>query len=335
MIEKKKVRVAIAGFGYAGYYRYNALKKIKDIDIVCISDEKIENLVKKKNISKKILLIHDFKKIFSFEFDAIFICLPNYYAEQAQKLAIKKNLHFFCEKPPARSLKNFNKIIQQIKNKKLKVQYGFNHRYHNSILYVKKIIDQKKFGKIINIKGVYGKPKISNFENDWRSNRKISGGGILIDQGIHLLDLLIYFCGDCLDLKSYKSNKYWNLNVEDNAYILLKFKNNIFGFAHSSATKWLNEFKIEIMLENGQINLKGLVTGTRSYGNERIEIFDKTNNRNNLKKVYKKDVSWDLETKQFIRAVIKNIRVKNGNISDAKKIMRIVDKVYNMKDAVS
>ena len=110
---------------------------------------------------------------------------------------MKKNIHVFCEKPPAKNyeeLKSLKKIL--VKNKNLKLKYGFNHRYHGSVKKAENLIDSKIYGKIINFRAIYGKSKIVTFgKNEWRANRKFSGGGILIDQGIHLLDLITKFGG--------------------------------------------------------------------------------------------------------------------------------------------
>ena len=77
-------------------------------------------------------------------------------------------------------------------------------------------------GKIINLRGVYGKSKVIPFSGGWRSKRELAGGGILLDQGIHMLDLMRLFCGEFVEVKSYVSNDYWKHDVEDNAYALLK-----------------------------------------------------------------------------------------------------------------
>ena len=138
----------------------------------------------------------------------------------------------------------------------------------------------KKYGKLINIRGLYGKSKIINFKGQWRSSKTLAGGGILLDQGIHLLDILIFFCGDFLDVKSFISNKFWSYKVEDNAYSLIKFKNNVIAMIHSTATQWQHKFRVEIIMEKGQINLNGILSGSKSYGDEKIEIIPKFSNKN-------------------------------------------------------
>jgi predicted dehydrogenase len=263
--------------------------------------------------------------------DAIFITLPNYLSAKVTILALKKNIHVFCEKPPAKNYKDFIKIYNVYKTKKnLKIKYGFNHRYHDSIIIAKNAIQKKKYGKLINIRGLYGKSKIINFKGQWRSSKSLAGGGILLDQGIHLLDILIFFCGDFLTVKSFISNKFWSFRVEDNAYSLIKFKNNVIAMIHSTATQWQHKFRVEIIMEKGQINLNGILSGSKSYGDEKIEIIPKFTKKNKKGRLvsFKKDLSWDRETKEFINALKKNQKIKTGNIEDAKRVMNLVDKIY-------
>ena len=322
----KQINIAIAGFGVVGKKRYEILKKIKGINIIAISDKNRSN----KPNNKKIKFFSDYKKLLTFKLDAIFISLPNKIAAEATIFSLKKKVNVFCEKPPAKSYKDFLKIYNVYKNQKnLKIKSGFNHRYHDSIIIAKNAIQKKEYGKLINIRGLYGKSKIINFTGQWRSIKSVAGGGILLDQGIHLLDILIFFCGDFLDVKSFISNKFWSYKVEDNAYSLIKFRNNVIAMIHSTATQWQHKFRVEIIMEKGQINLNGILSGSKSYGEEKIEIIPKFSNKNKKKIIsFKKDLSWQREIKEFIEALKKNKKIKTGNIEDAKKVMNLVDKIY-------
>ena len=116
--------------------------------------------------------------------------------------------------------------------------YGFNHRQHQSILLMKKLIESKRFGKILWARGRYGKSVSNDFFQNWRSDISKSGGGILIDQGIHMLDLLNSFCGSFDLIQSMKSYSYWKKNIEDNVFINLKnSKKNILCSMHSTMTQ--------------------------------------------------------------------------------------------------
>ena len=216
------LKIGIAGYGVVGKIRKKILDGITGLKVVAISDKNPKNRV----LSKKIKFFDNYKKLFNENLDILFVSLPNKYAAEATIKALKKNINVFCEKPPARNINELNKVFKEFKNKKskIKLKYGFNHRYHDSIILAKKIIDSKRYGKLINLKGLYGKSKIITFAGQWRSVKSIAGGGILLDQGIHLLDLMRFLCGEFKEIKSFVSNKYWKHKVEDNAYVIMRSK---------------------------------------------------------------------------------------------------------------
>lgn len=321
-----KINVAIAGYGIVGKIREREIIKSRKYKLVGISDIKFKNIVKKKGIT----YTNNFRKLFELKIDAIFICLPNNDSPKVVIESLKKNIHVFCEKPPGKNINDIKKIISiENKNKKILLKFGFNHRYHNSYLETKKIIQNKKFGEIINLRAVYGKSSIQN----WRREKSIAGGGILLDQGIHLLDLILDLVGEPKEVKSFVDNSYWNYNVEDNAYILMKFKKNIYAFMHSSATEWRHKFQLEITLEKAIISLEGILSNSRSYGDEKFYLYKK--NLKNLKlikpsiyKKFTKDNSWLREINEFYFAISNKSKIDIGNSQEAYKLMALIEKIY-------
>jgi len=321
------LNIGIAGFGEVGKKRKKVLDKIKGVTILAISDKNKKN----KPFNKNIKFFNDYKKLFNENLDILFISLPNKYTAEATKIALRKGIHIFCEKPPSRNLKELKTVLKEYKKKKnkIKLKYGFNHRYHDSIILTKKIIDSKKYGKVINLKGLYGKSKITPFSGGWRTKKSIAGGGILLDQGIHLLDLIRYFCGDFTTIKALVGNHYWKHDVEDNAYAIMRSKKNIVAMIHSTATQWQHQFRVEITLEKALINLTGILSGSMTYGDETIEVQEKIlNNKKKKFQKFKKDFSWKREVEEYINAVKYNKNIKNGTIHDSLKVMEMIDKIY-------
>ena len=268
----KIIKVAIIGCGVVGLRRKTYIEKNKTYSLVAVSDIKFsKNHIYKKKISY--FKYYD-DLINNIKLDAVFVTLPNYLASEVTIKCIKKGLHVFCEKPPAKNVQEVKRVIKSLKKQpKLKVKYGFNHRYHSSVKLAKKIILGKKYGDIINIRCLYGKSKIVTFgEEDWRSKKKFAGGGILLDQGIHLLDLLRFFNGDFNEFKSFISNKFWNYDVEDNAFALMRDKKGVIASIHSTATQWQHKFRIEIALRYALLELTGILSGSKSYGKESINL---------------------------------------------------------------
>ena len=183
------------------------------------------------------------------------------------------------------------------------LMYGFNHRHHESIQQMKEIILSNDFGKILWMRGRYGKSVDEKFYSDWRAKKDLAGGGILIDQGIHMLDLFLYFGDNTFDMvHAAISNLYWNLDVEDNAFVTLQnTKTGLVASLHSTMTQWRHLFSLEVFLEKGYMCLNGLKTSSNTYGDETLTI---AKNRSvapaatwedEENKTYHNDHSWDIE----------------------------------------
>jgi len=308
------------------------IKKNKFYKLNCISDIRFKKNFKKNQIK----YYKDYREILNNEkLNAIFITLPNYLAAEVTKEFLKKKVHVFCEKPPGRNLEEVISVIKiEKKMKNIKLKYGFNHRYHESVKRAKKYIDGRLFGKILNIRSVYGKSKIITFEkNDWRSKRKFAGGGILLDQGIHLLDLLIYFVGEFKNFKSFISNKFWKYDVEDNAFALMKNKEGVIASIHSTATQWQHKFIMEITFEKCLMILSGILSSSKSYGKESLIIIPrkdiKKNKNKKIKKFYfYKDNSWKEEIDEFANIIMKSKKILTGNSSQALTVMNMIYNIY-------
>ena len=330
---KKKIKVAIIGCGVVGLRRKYYIEKNKLYSLIAVSDIKF----KKKLIFKK--SINYFKYyddlLKNTKLEAVFVTLPNYLASKVTAICIRKGLHVFCEKPPAKNVQEIKKVAKLAKLRPyLKIKYGFNHRYHSSVKLAKKIISSNKYGEILNLRCLYGKSKIVTYnQSEWRSKKKFAGGGILLDQGIHLLDLLRFFNGNFHEFKSFISNKFWNYDVEDNAFALMRDKKGVIASIHSTATQWQHQFRIEIALKYALLELKGILSGSKSYGRESLNLIPRLKkspkgSKNNKKFLFAKDVSWKEEIDEFANIIVKKLPVKTGNINDALLVMQMVQDIY-------
>ena len=335
----KTLKTAIIGYGVVGKRRKIYIERNKNYKLLYISDIKF-----KKNIkSKTIIFFKNYKEILKQNIDVVFITLPTYLAARVTLAFIEKGVHVFCEKPPAKNVNEIKKVAQTSKKfPHIKLKYGFNHRYHSSVKLAKKIIKSKKYGEILNLRCLYGKSKIvvpydnrfTGSKDDWRSKKKLSGGGILLDKGIHLLDLLRFFNGDFHEYKSFISNKFWNYDVEDNAFVLMRDKNGVIASIHSTATQWQHKFRIEITTKYALIELKGILSGTKSYGKESLRIIKRSQKSLNGYKIksryyFNKDNSWKEEIDEFANIILEKLPVKTGNILDALKVMDMIEKIYH------
>jgi predicted dehydrogenase len=270
--------------------------------------------------------------------DVLFVSLPNYLAPQVTIAGLELGMHVFCEKPPGRTVAEMQQVLGVHRQRpRQALKYGFNHRYHDSVIETKRRLDSGELGEILNIRGVYGKSKIISFASGWRAQRQYSGGGILLDQGIHMLDLLRYFCGEFAVIASHVSNAYWHHDVEDNAMALLRDERGRVAMIHSSATQWQHRFAMDIALSQGFIELQGILSGSQSYGRETL-IIGRRNDADTgccreERITYTDDHSWPDEINEFAACIVDGQPVVNGTPEDALRSMELVAAIYRADPA--
>ncbi len=324
-----KLRVGIAGYGVVGKRRRECIDRNPQLETVAVSDRELSTGTMPDGIrsySDALALLDD-------ELDAVFISLPNDLAPRISIAALLRGFHVFCEKPPGRDVNDILAVCaEERKHPELKLKYGFNHRYHDSVIQAKKLIESKSLGQLINLKGVYGKSRIISFASDWRTRRREAGGGILLDQGIHLLDMMRLFAGEFTDISSFISNEYWHHDVEDNAYALMRTSEGVVAMVHSSATQWRHQFRLEITLTEGAIVLGGILSGSKSYGDETMTTIIKSPEEGAMPveetTTYNIDHSWQDEINEFSEAILRNKPIRYGNSQDALRTMELVYRIY-------
>ena len=314
-----------------GKIRHRVISSLKNTQVVSIYDPAQINTEIEKAQNPDELIKNS-------EIDAVFICTPNYLNKLLTIQSLQAGKHVFCEKPPAFTAQDVKEIRAVEKEFGKVLMYGFNHRHHGSIKRMKKLIDEKEFGKVLWMRGRYGKSVGKDFFDNWRAKKEYAGGGILIDQGIHMLDLFLYLGGDFDRLHASVSNLYWNLNVEDNVFVTLEnTKSGLAASLHSTMTQWRHLFSLEVFLDKGYLVLNGLKTSSNSYSDEILTIAKNRSSapaatwEDETEITYHTNESWESEITEFISCIKENRSVQIGSSNDALKIMKIIDKIYSFK----
>jgi predicted dehydrogenase len=210
----------------------------------------------------------------------------------------------------------------------IKVHVGFNHRYHRSLRKAKEIVDSGELGELMFVRARYGHGARVGYEKEWRSNPALSGGGELIDQGPHLIDLSRWFLGDITDVQGFAHTYFWDMPVDDNGFMLLKTAKKQAAFLHASCTEWKNLFSMEIYGKLGKLDLSGL---GGSYGLEKISWYkmlpemgppDTTSWEYPMA-----DDSWSVEIAEFFDDIRLN-REPAASLADASAALAIVEQIY-------
>jgi predicted dehydrogenase len=326
-------KVGIIGYGKMGRIRHEALAELGGAEVVAISEptigadyESIPNMTHDEIIHHK-------------ELDIIIICTPNYLNKPLTIGALNAGKHVFCEKPPAFTGADMREICgAESRSGGRKLMYGFNHRHHGSIMQMKEIVESNEYGRVIWIRGRYGKSVTPDYFDQWRAKKEMAGGGILIDQGIHMLDLFRFLGGEFDTVKAEVSNLYWHAEIEDNAFVILK--NSVTGLTaslHSTMTQWRHLFSLEVFMEKGYMVLNGLVTSSMTYGEEILSL---AKNRSAAPAATWKDEvhtkfdynnSWRSEMEHFLSCIENDTPIKIGNSYDALQLMNLIDSIYAQK----
>lgn len=269
--------------------------------------------------------------------DAVFICCVNALNKDMTIAALKAGKHVLCEKPPAFNAAEVEEIRAVEGQTDRILMYGFNHRHHGAAVKMKQTVESGTLGNILWMRGRYGKSVDENYFHTWRADPKLAGGGILIDQGIHMLDLFLYLAGDFDEVQAMISHLYWNIEgIEDNIFAHLR--NSTTGCVaslHSTMIQWRHLFALEVFMERGYMVLNGLKTSSGTYGAEQLVIARNRASapaatwREESSEIFEADESWDREAEMFAEHIRTGTKHKHsGDSLSALKVMRIIDTIY-------
>ncbi len=330
-------RVGIVGFGKMGRTRAASLlkdgrcvvTKVYDIErpsgVDCAVADSIDEIVADPAI------------------DTVVVCLPNYLNRPTTIAALRAGKHVFCEKPPAFNADEVRGIMEAERAARKVLMYGFNHRHHGGVAKMKQIVDSGAYGRVLWMRGRYGKSVDADYIKTWRADKARAGGGILLDQGIHMLDLFLHLAGQPFDeVHGFVSSRFWNIpDIEDNVFAIMRnSRSGVEVSFHSTMTQWRHLFSLEVFLERGYLVLNGLKTSSGSYGEEILTI---AKNRSvapaaswadEERLTYEVDTSWDKEAEHFMDAVTLGLPVTLGTSAQALEVMSLVDRLYENRHAV-
>jgi predicted dehydrogenase len=244
--------------------------------------------------------------------------------------AIEAGKHVLVEKPAGRSLAELDRLIQAVGSSPGLVRVGFNHRYHPAMRKAKELIQAGELGDLMFVRGRYGHGGRKGYDREWRADPAISGGGELIDQGVHLIDLARLFLGNFTQVQGFAHTYYWDMPVDDNGFMLLHTARRQTAFLHVSCTEWKNLFSLEIYGRDGKLHIEGL---GGSYGLEKLAFYKMMPEmgppETTLWEYPRGDDSWQVEFSEFLED-IQLRRQPSANLQDAYAALEIVEQIYRL-----
>ena len=324
------LRAGVLGYGRMGRLRRALVEYTGEAEVVAICDP--AGVADPRGAR----VCPDLAALLDENLDLLFVCATPAVAPAATAAAIERGLHVFCEKPPARSLDELRPVAAAAARRPgLTLQYGFNHRRHRSVRMAREILAAGSLGRLVGMRGVYGRSVVGD-PNDptggWRARPGDAGAGILLDQGIHLVDLVRLLAGPFDEVHAFVDDRTHGLALEDNAWALVRAKSGVVAQLHSSATEWRHGFHLDLTLDRGSLHLDGLVTSTGAYAPERLVVRHRGTGTPGrpVEESYgfDADPSFEEEVREFVRAIRTGEPIGDGSLADAIAVMEAIDQIY-------
>jgi predicted dehydrogenase len=260
--------------------------------------------------------------------DLVVVATTNDALAPVATAAVDAGKHVLVEKPAARTVAEIDPLIAAARRHDRRVRVGFNHRYHPALIQAKALVDVGALGALMFVRGRYGHGGRVGYEREWRADPARSGGGELIDQGVHLIDLAGWFLGPFTEVQGTAATLFWDMPVDDNAFMTLKTGAGRIAFLHVSCSEWKNLFSLEIYGRDGKIAIDGL---GGSYGLERLAHYrmlpEMGPPETTIYEYPRGDASWAIEFAEFLED-IRLDREPAAGLEAARAALVVVQQVY-------
>ncbi len=326
MMTDKELGVAIVGCGLIGQKRAKAIYPAR---LAACADTLFDRAQKLARSVPDAVATADWRAAVSHaDVDIVIVATTNNALAEVTQAAIEAGKHVLVEKPAARSTRELEAVIDMARKATVQVRVGFNHRYHPALLSARELFKAGALGEMMFVRGRYGHGGRIGYDKEWRADPALSGGGELIDQGVHLIDLARWFLGDFTEIFGFAHTYFWQMPVDDNCFMLLKTPRQQAAFLHVSCTEWKNLFSFEIYGQDAKLQIEGL---GGSYGVERLAYYKMLPQmgppQTTIWEYPGDDNSWHLEFAEFLDD-IRLGRMPSASLMDAWAALNIVERIY-------
>ena len=242
--------------------------------------------------------------------------------------AVRAGKHVLVEKPGAVTSGQLGGIDSVAAESGALVRIGYNHRFHPAFRKAYELVREADLGDLMFIRARYGHGGRIGYDREWRADPKLSGGGELIDQGVHLIDLASSLMGEFTKVDGHAANYFWDMPVDDNAFLSLRTAAGQTAWLQVSCTEWKNLLSFEIYFKRAKLHIEGL---RGSYGLERLYYYKMLPEMGPPETVIyeypRPDDSWALELDEFLEDIRLN-RIPIPGLKEGRKTLQIVETVY-------
>jgi predicted dehydrogenase len=242
--------------------------------------------------------------------------------------AVQAGKHVLVEKPGAISVNEIDELGALAVKHRRQVRVGYNHRYHPAFRKSREIFESGACGPLMFLRGRYGQGGRVGYDREWRADPKLSGGGELIDQGVHLIDMAGIFLGEVAAVDGHVATYFWDMPVDDNAFVSLRNAAGNTAWLQVSCTEWKNMFSLEIYGRVGKLQMDGL---GGSYGTEKLTFYKMKPEmgppETTVFEFPNADESWKIEMQEFFEDIRLN-RMPVPGLREARAALAVVEQIY-------
>jgi predicted dehydrogenase len=322
----RALKVAIVGCGLIGRKRAGAMPGGQ---LVACADPDVRRATELASTAPYAEAFTDWREMLTkTPCEIVVVSTPHYMLAEITAAAIERGCHVLLEKPAARFAVEIEPLCDVARIRGVAVRVGFNHRCHPALRKAYALVQAGDLGELMFLRARYGHGGRIGYDREWRADPNLSGGGELIDQGAHLIDLARWFLGDFVTVEGFAHTYYWDMPVDDNAFMILRTADEKVAFLHASCTEWKNTFSLEIYGRSGKIDINGL---GGSYGIERIALYRMQPQmgppETTIWEYPMEDDSWAVEFATFTED-IRTRRAVAPDLGDAVAVLRIIERIY-------
>ena len=322
------LKVGLVGIGLQGLRRASALRAVDDSRLVMVADidkEAVDALAHQMGCQATTSWEETVSRP---DIGVVIVATPPHLHAAVSIAAMKAGKHVLCEKPLARTVAEGEEMVRVAKEQGVVLKCGFNLRHHPGIQQLKRWMTEGRIGEVMFIRCRYGLGGRPGYDEEWRAKAEVSGGGELMDQGVHVLDLCQWFLPDVNEGFAFLSTSFWDIApLEDNAFVLLRSPTGSVASIHVSWTQWKPLFSFELFGRQGYALVEGLggvygtmraTLGQRSwsgpFAEEGLEF-------------HGQDLLWQAEWREFV-AAIKESREPVGSGRDGLRALLLAQRLY-------
>jgi predicted dehydrogenase len=247
------LRIGLIGAGMIGTFRARALGAVKDARLSAVADADPDRARRLAHRANATVYDNGGALASAPDIDAVILSTPPALHEPLGLACLRAGKHLLVEKPLAVSVEACENLVEAAERAGLCLATGFTLRQTPAARLARRLVDEGAIGAVVHVRAFHGHRGGPDFGPAWVTDATVSGGGTLMDNGIHVIDLARWFLGDVGEVSGLAAGSVWHKpGCEDNSFLLMRATSGAIGCVHSSWTEWRGYgYRVEVYGAHG------------------------------------------------------------------------------------